>query len=430
MSAAPAADLVVHGIGRLVTPAASSGAVRGADLHTVHEVEGAAVAMVGGRVIAAGAESHVHGAITTDESTRFIDAQGTMAIPGLVDCHAHPVFAGDRVDEFELRCAGASYEQLHAAGGGIHNTVTSTRAALDDGTILTTVRRHLDWMLAAGTTTTEAKSGYALTCDGELASLRAAHQAAADHPVRITGTLLAAHTVPAEADDGDAYLEQHALPAIELAADEGLASAADVFLERGSFTFDQARRYLTAGMARGMTARLHADQFSDQGGIDLAIEIGARSVDHLEALDDPARLARLAGSDVTAVLLPLSSLFLNRPWAPGRALADAGAIVAVASDFNPGSSYGESLTMAMTLACTGCGLRPTEAFNAVTRNAAHVLGLDDAGHLSPGARADLLLLDQPDIRHLAYHAGTSGLQVVIADGAVAWVAGGRPPQER
>ncbi|MCW2973259.1 MAG: imidazolonepropionase [Thermoleophilia bacterium] len=416
----PRARTLIHGIGTLVTPAHVPAPVRGADLAAVVEVPGAAIAIdEAGVIIASGPEADVRAQVAIDPDTELYDARGMLAVPGLVDCHAHLVFDGDRANEFELRNRGASYEEIHAAGGGILASVARTRAALDAGTIAHQVRRNLDWMLAAGTTTAEGKSGYALTLEHELESLKVLASVAEQHPVHVTQTLLAAHTVPTEyAGRPDDYIDEVAIPAAERAVREGRASAADVFLERGSFDRAQAHRYLTAAQRAGLTARMHGDQFSDQGGIELAIEIGARSIDHLEALEvDAPRLGELAASGVAAVLLPLSSLFLGRPWAPGRGLADAGAIVALASDFNPGSSYGESLTLAMSLACLGCGLTAGEALTACTVNGAWVLGLSDrVGRLDTGYRGDVVLLDQPSLQHLPYHVGTPGVRAVFVGG--------------
>jgi imidazolonepropionase len=424
------ARTIIHGIGTLATPARVPAPVRGRDLADLVEIADAAIAVdEDGVIIASGAEDEVRRAVTTDEDTVFHDARGALAIPGLVDCHTHPVFAQDRAAEFELRNLGAGYEEIHAAGGGIRASVEKTRAALDDGTIAPQVRRHLDWMLAAGTTTAEGKSGYALTLEHELESLRVLAAVAADHPLRMTRTLLAAHTVPVEYDGrADDYVDEVAIPAARRAVREVRATAADVFLERGSFDLEQARRYLTAARAAGLDARIHGDQFSDQGGIGLAIEVGATSIDHLEALEpDAPRLRTLADSDVAGVLLPLSSLFLSRPFAPGRELVDAGAIVALASDFNPGSSFGESLTLAMSLACIGCRLRASEALTAATVNAAWVLGLADrVGRLDPGYRGDIVLLDQPSIGHVAYHVGTPAIRGVFVGGLEVGSAVGVP----
>jgi imidazolonepropionase len=415
----------VHDIGVLATVAPDVPLpLRGSDLHdAVEHIENAAIAIdEAGNVLAFGREDDVRDMVEIDDATAMEDACSGLVTPGLVDCHSHAVFAGDRANEFDLRNRGASYEALHASGGGIRSTVAATRAALADQTIANDVRRHFDWMIARGTTTAEVKSGYALTIDGEIESLRVAAAASTHHPLRTVGTLLAAHTVPEEYEgDSDSYIDAVAIPALAQVASNEYVTAADVFLERGSFGLEQARRYLAAAIEHGLAARLHGDQFSDQGGIDLAIDLGARSIDHLEALEpDASRLRALADSDVAAVLLPLSSLFLRRPYAPGRALVDAGAIVAVASDFNPGSSYGESLTLAMSLAGVGCGLSAREAFAAVTANAAWVLDCGArAGRFTVGQPADFVVFDQPALEHLAYHVGSPGVQAVYVAGQLA-----------
>jgi imidazolonepropionase len=337
-----------------------------------------------------------------------LDGTGLCAIPGLVDCHTHPAWGGDRVEEFSLRAAGASYEELHAAGGGILSTVRATRA-LDEAALAARVQRHAGWMLSHGTTTWEGKSGYGLDRDTELASLRAV-RAAGGSP-----TWLGAHSVPPESADADAYLD-FALEDVLPAAAQ-LADAADVFLERGAFDAGQARRYLEACRAAGLALRLHGDQFTEAGAIGIAIELGARSVDHLEATrDDGVRL--LAGSDVAGVLLPASALFLDRPMPPARALVDAGATIALATDFNPGSAFTTSLPLVCALACTQLHLGPAEALTAVTVNAAHVLGVaHDRGRIAPGLRADITLLDAPDWRYLSYHLGGDIVSAVVRDGA-------------
>jgi imidazolonepropionase len=267
-------------------------------------------------------------------------------------------------------------------------------------------------MLRAGTTTFEGKSGYGLDRETELASLRAV-RAAAGVP-----TWLGAHAVPPEHADADAYLDFALTEVLPEAAQ--LAEAADVFLERGAFDAAQARRYLEACRDRGLALRLHGDQFSEAGAIPLAIELGARSVDHLEATG-PDGIAALAASDVTGVLLPASALFLDRPMPPARALVDAGAAVALATDFNPGSSFCESLPLVMSLAATQLHLSPGEALAACTVNAAQVLGrADRVGRLAPGYRADVVLLDAPDWRYLAYRLGGDLVATVVREGAVAW----------
>jgi imidazolonepropionase len=265
-------------------------------------------------------------------------------------------------------------------------------------------------MRRAGTTTFEAKSGYGLDRDTELASLRAIRDAGG------IPTWLGAHAVPPEFADADAYLDFALAEVLPEAAK--LAEAADVFLERGAFDAAQARRYLEACRDAGLALRLHGDQFTESGAIPLAIELGARSVDHLEATGDDG-IAALAASEVTGVLLPASALFLDRPMPPSRRLVDAGAAVALASDFNPGSSFTESLPLVCSLAATQLHLSPAEALAACTVNAAHVLGRTDRGRLAPGCRADITLLDAPDWRYLAYHLGAPVVSRVVIGGELA-----------
>ena len=269
-------------------------------------------------------------------------------------------------------------------------------------------------MLRAGTTTFESKSGYGLDRETELASLRAI---AAEGGIP---TWLGAHAVPPEFADADAYVDFLLADVLPEAA--RLAEAADVFVEAGAFEIEQARRYLEGCRAAGLALRIHADQFTERGAVPLAVELGARSVDHLEATG-PEGIGALAASEVVAVLLPVSALFLSRPMPPGRALVDAGAAVALATDFNPGSSFCESLPIVCSLACTQLQLSPEEALSACTVNAAHVLArADRIGRVAPGFAADLVLLDAPDWRYLAYHLGGEVVAKVIRRGEVAFTA--------
>ena len=388
-----------------VSPAGEGAPLRGGDLGRVLVFEPAAIAVVDGRIAAVGTPDDVR---AHHPDLEVVDGRGRTALPGLVDCHTHPAFGGDRVDEFSLRAGGASYEELHAAGGGIQSTVRATRAAGADG-LRAAVDRHRGWMLAQGTTTFEGKSGYGLDRETELASLRAV-RAAGGVP-----TWLGAHAVPPEFEgDPDAYLDFALAEVLPEAAK--LAEAADVFLERGAFDAAQARRYLEACRAAGLALRLHGDQFTESGAVPLAIELGARSVDHLEATGaEGVRL--LAASDVAAVVLPASALFLGRPMPPARALVDAGAALALATDFNPGSAFCESLPLCCSLAATQLKLSPAEALSACTVNAAHVLGrADRLGRLAPGYRADVVLLATPDWRYLAYHLSGRIVDAVVLAG--------------
>jgi imidazolonepropionase len=415
VSQAPANDgaadrLLVRDLAQVATPAGTHAPLRGSALLDVRVLEHAFLLCEGGRIVASG-EMRDLGLPAGDFAE--IDGKGLCAIPGLVDCHTHACFVGDRVDEFALRSSGASYEELHAAGGGILSTVQATRAAGEDE-LRDAVARHGAWMARAGTTTFEAKSGYGLDRETELASLRA-----------IAGsggipTWLGAHAVPPEFDDADAYLEFAVTEVLPEAAE--LAEAADVFVERGAFDVRQARRYLEACAAAGLALRVHGDQFTERGAVPLAVELGARSIDHLEATGDDGVRA-LAASDVTAVLLPASALFLGRPMPPARKLVDEGAAVSLATDFNPGSAFCESLPLVCSLACTQMTMSPAEALSACTVNAAHVLGrADRIGRLAPGYDADFVLVDAPDWRHVAYHLAGDVVSTVVRKGETLWTS--------
>jgi len=400
--------LLVRDLAQLASPAGRDAPLRREALGTVDVLEDAFVLCENGRIAATGRMRDLK---RLPGEVQELDGSGRCAVPGLVDCHTHACFAGDRVGEFALRARGASYEELHAAGGGILSTVQATRSAGEAG-LRAAVRTHREWMLRAGTTTFESKSGYGLDRETELASLRVI-TAEGGIP-----TWLGAHAVPPEFADADAYVDFLVADVLPEAA--RLAEAADVFVEEGAFEIEQARRYLESCRAAGLELRIHADQFTERGAVPLAVELGARSVDHLEATG-PEGLGALAASEVVAVLLPVSALFLARPMPPGRALVDAGAAIALATDFNPGSSFCESLPIVCSLACTQLHLSPEEALSACTVNAAHVLArADRIGRVAPGFAADLVLLDAPDWRYLAYHLGGEVVAAVIRSGEVAF----------
>ena len=399
--------LLVRDLAQVVTPAGTEAPVRGGALRDVDVVEGAFVLARQGVIEAVGSMRDLP---SLDGDVEEINGRGLSAVPGLVDCHTHPAFAGDRAHEFALRAAGATYEDLLAAGGGILSTMRATRAAGADA-LAAAVARHRDAMLAHGTTTFEGKSGYGLDRDTELAQLEAV-RAAGGVP-----TWLGAHAVPPEHPDADAYLDWVIADVLPDAAK--IAVAADVFVERGTFDVEQARRYLRACRTAGLELRIHGDQLTEMGAVPLAVELDARSIDHLEATGG-AGVAQLAASDVVAVLLPVAALYLGRPMPPARALVDAGGVIALATDFNPGSAFCESLPVVCTLACTQLRLAPEEALAACTVNAAYVLGLRDRGRLAAGLRADIVLLDAPDWRHLAYHLAGNVVHTVVREGRVAW----------
>ncbi len=397
-------SILLRDLAQLATPAGRSAPLRGADLGRVEVLEDAYVLCRDSRIVSVGRMRDL-GPVSGEVDE--LDGSGRCAIPGLVDCHTHACFAGDRVEEFSLRAGGATYEELHAAGGGILSTVRATRAATEPE-LHDALLEHRRWMLAAGTTTWEAKSGYGLDRETELASLRVVRAAGG------AATWLGAHAVPPEFPDADSYLDFALSGVLPEAA--RVAEAADVFLEQGAFDAVQARRYLEACGAAGLALRLHGDQFTEMGAIPLAAELEARSIDHLEATGQEGVRA-LAASAVVGVLLPASALFLGRPMPPARALVDAGAAVALATDFNPGSAFCESLPLVCSLACTQLGLSPAEALAACTVNAAHVLGrADRKGRLAPGFDADVVLLEAPDWRYLAYHLGGPVVSGVVVAG--------------
>jgi imidazolonepropionase len=398
--------LLIRDLRQVVSPAGRHAPLRWRDLGQVDVIDDGYVLCDGATIEEVGRMRDLE---PLDGDVAEYDGSGLCAVPGLVDCHTHPAFGGDRVDEFSLRAAGAGYEELHAAGGGILSTVRATREAGADG-LRAAVVRHRGWMRRAGTTTFEGKSGYGLDADTELASLRAIRDAGG------VATFLGAHAVPPEYEDADAYLDFVIGDVLPEAAK--LAEAADVFLERGAFDADQASTYLRAAREHGLGLRLHGDQFTESGAIPLAIELGARSVDHLEATG-PDGIAALAASDVIGVLLPASALFLGRPMPPARALVDAGAAVALATDFNPGSSFTTSLPLVCSLAATQLRLSPAEALAACTVNAAHVLRrADRIGRIAPGYAADVTLLDAPDWRYLAYHLAGDVVAAVVEAGTI------------
>jgi imidazolonepropionase len=403
-------SLLIRDLAQIATPADTNAPLRGRALRDVTVIENGYVLCENGRIAAVGRMRDLG---SLDGDVEEVDGRGLSAIPGLVDCHTHACFGGDRVEEFSLRAGGASYEELHARGGGILSTVRATRATGPDG-LAAALAEHVRWMLQAGTTTFEAKSGYGLDRETELAQLRAIVDAGG------VATWLGAHAIPPEfADEGaDAYVDFLLADVLPEAA--RLAEAADVFLERGAFDAEQARRYLVACREAGLALRLHGDQFTEAGAVRLAIELGAISIDHLEATGEEG-IAVLAAGDVVAVLLPASALFLDRPMPPARRLVDSGAAIALATDFNPGSAFCESLPLVCSLAATQLGMSPEEALSACTVNAAHVLArADRKGQLVSGFDADVVLLAADDWRHLAYHLAGPVVHTVVAGGQIAW----------
>jgi imidazolonepropionase len=413
------ADLLVENAAELVTLAGGNDRPRvGPALGRLGIVRGGAVAAAEGQIVAAGPTAEVKETVRLAPHARVIDASGCVVLPGFVDAHTHLVFAGTRAHEFEMRLRGASYLDIAATGGGILSTVAATRA-VDEDTLVRIGAAHLDRMLACGTTTAEAKSGYGLSVDDELKMLRAVHRLSAQHPVDLVATVLAAHAVPPEfAGSPDGYVDLVVGEILPAVAVEDLAEFCDAFCDVGAFTLEQGRAVLEAGGALGMVPKLHADEFADLGGARMAAELGAISADHLLHASD-AGLASMAEAGTMAVLLPGTAHFLGLPHARARRMIEMGMAVALATDFNPGTCPTWSMPTVISLACTGMKMTPAEAIAAGTINAAWAIGMaEEVGSLEPGKAADLVVLDVPDHRGIAMHLGAPLVRQVVKRGQV------------
>jgi len=373
-------------------------------------IERGAVAIAEGRIAWVGPEAEA------PEGAPAEDLGGRLVTPGLIDCHTHLVFGGDRAREFEMRLMGASYEEVARAGGGIVSTVRATRAASDEALLAGALTRA-DALIAEGVTAVEIKSGYGLDLETELRMLRAARAVAQARRLRVRTTFLGAHAVPPEyAGDADGYLEAVCLPALDAAAAEGLVDAVDGFCEGIAFSTAQIARVFDRARALGLPVKLHAEQLSNLGGAALAASCGALSADHLEWLDE-AGAAAMAAAGTVAVMLPGAFYTLRETRLPPvAALREAGAALAVATDCNPGTSPLASLLLAMNMACTLFRLTPEEALAGATRVAAKALGLGDCGVIAPGMRADLAVWDAGHPAELAYRIGWNPLARRIFEG--------------
>jgi imidazolonepropionase len=364
-----------------------------------------------------------------------LDAAGRVVLPGFVDPHTHVIWAGDRANEFEQRLAGKTYQEIMAAGGGIMSTVRQTRSASVDQ-LVEQARPRLRRMLAHGTTTVEAKTGYGLATEPELRQLTAIGRLAAEGPWTLVPTFIGAHAVPEEyAGRADAYVDlvtQEMLPAAaehlaalpQVAALRNLPAFCDVFCEEGAFDVAQSRRVLERGRELGFGLKIHADEFAGLGGAGLAVELGAVSADHL-VYTPPADILALGQGTTAAVGLPGTPFGLaQRDYTPAGQILAAGGLLALASDLNPGTTWCESMQMVIALACRYMRLTPAQAIAAATINAAYAIRLDgEAGSLEPGKRADVLLLEVADYRHLGYRYGANLVQSVIKNGSVVWDRG-------
>jgi imidazolonepropionase len=406
------ADLVVHGAQQLLTIASPQGPRRRSSLEQLEIIKDGAVAVQGDRIALVGRTSDV--LAQAGDTARLIDASGKVVLPGFVDPHTHVVF--------EKRLQGTPYMEILAAGGGIMNTVRATReGSLED--LARQSRARLDRMLAHGTTTVEAKTGYGLDTDNELKMLDAIRLLDQSHPVDLIPTFLGAHAVPGEYKGrADAYVDlvvEEMLPALEREGYLGREKPlfCDVFCEEGAFSVEQSRRILERAKDLGMGLKIHTDEFKSLGGTALAVELGATSADHLACTTDE-EIALLADSDTIGVLLPGTPFGLAEDhYSPARKMIDAGAAVALATDLNPGTCYCESMPFIQALACRQMGMTPAETIVASTINAAFAIGRGhEVGSLEVDKKADLIILDIADYRHLAYRFGTNPVHAVIKAG--------------
>jgi imidazolonepropionase len=411
----PRADLLISGAAEIATPLGSE-ALAGLSLDKCQIRSGWAVATAGERILAVGPAEDLRREFSP---ALEYDAKGGTIVPGFVAAHTHPVYAGTREEEFELRTKGATYVEISLAGGGILSTVKGVRQESKEVLLIQLLRR-MDRFLELGTTTVEAKSGYGLSTDDELKMLGVIAEANRMHPVDLVPTFLGAHEFPEEyRDRREDYVDLLVKEMLPRIAEEGLAEYCDIFTEAHVFGLEDSRRILMQAKTLGFRLRLHVDQLTSLGGAELAAEFGADSADHLECVTDKG-IEALGEAGVIPVLCPLVALYLRQKQeVPGRRMIDAGLAPAIATDFNPGSCFTQSMPEVMTWSALRMNMTAGEVLTAGTLNAAASLNrAKDIGSLERGKRADLLILDVPNHRHLAYELGRNPVRVVVKNGQV------------
>jgi imidazolonepropionase len=413
----------VLGASQLVTLAGPKHPRIGAELSDLAIIRNGGMVIRDGRIEMVGPTDEVERNLTAlggqvskgPGDLEFVDAGGRVVLPGFVDAHTHLVFAGNRLDDFERRARGETYEQIAKAGGGIWSTVQKTRAASETD-LLIQAKKHAEWFLRCGTTAVEAKSGYGLTMEDELKILRVMRQVGQETPLEIVSTFLGAHAVPREMR-ADQYIDLVVNELLARVASEKLAEFCDVFCERGYFDIEQSRRILSAARALGFKLRIHADQLTNSGGAKLAAELKAITADHLEKTDEHG-IGSMKSAAVQPVLLPGSVYALGlKDYPRAREMIEAGLGIVIATDFNPGSSPTFSMPMILSLACTQMKMSPAEAIAAATINAACSLGRGEKiGSLEPGKVANFSVFDCEDYRELTYWFGTPQTHSVYVKG--------------
>ncbi|MUV37470.1 Imidazolonepropionase [Lentibacillus sp. JNUCC-1] len=406
-------DVLITNIGELL-PMNADGAVKGKAMNELEIINDAAIAIRGDHVAWIGSMAET----TNIQAKKTIDADQNLVTPGLVEPHTHLVFGGSREKEMALKQQGVDYLEILEEGGGILATVNMTRKATFDE-LYKKARFHLDRMMMHGMTTVEAKSGYGLDYETEMKQLEVVQKLQQNHPTDLISTFLGAHAIPPEyKDDTDGFLEKMAdmLPEIK---EKECAEFVDIFTETGVFTVDQSRRFLQKAKDAGFRVKIHADEIDPLGGTELAVEVGAASGDHLAVASDEG-IARLAQSDTIGVILPGTSFYLGKDaYAPARAMIDAGAAVAISTDFNPGSCVTENLQLIMSIAALKLKMTPAEIWHAVTVNAAHAIDRGStAGTIAVGRQADIVIWDAPNHMYIPYHYGVNHARTVLKSGRI------------
>jgi imidazolonepropionase len=405
-------DLLLFNIGQLLLPVSSSRPLKGEEMKHLHVIENAALAVKEGRVAWIGRSEEGEKL----EALSYLDVQGKVISPGLVDPHTHFVFAGSREHELALKQAGVPYLDILASGGGILSTVQSTKNSTEEE-LLAKSSFHLERMISYGVTTVEGKSGYGLDRETELKQLRVMKKLQEKYPIQIVSTFLGPHAVPSEyKGESDLFLDEM-ISLLKEIKEQSLAEYVDIFCETGVFTVEQSKRFLEEGKKLGFGMKIHADEIDSLGGTELAVKLGATSADHLVAASEDG-IKQLGNSNTVAVLLPGTTFYLGKEhYAKARKMIDGGAAVALATDFNPGSCVTENLQMIMSLAALKLKMSAEEIWNAVTINAAFAIGKENvAGTLTIGAQADFVIWDIPNYHYLPYHFGVNHANSVFVAG--------------
>ena len=425
-------DLIIHGAGHLITCASNGKPKRLMEMQNIGLVENGAVAVANGKIAAVGKSDEI---LSEFNGETTIDARGKVVSPGFVECHTHIVFAGQRLNEFELKIKGADYLEILKSGGGIHSTVRQTREASLEN-LIEQSRQRLDKMIALGITTAEVKTGYGLDTETELKMLEAIFELDRTHEIDLIPTFLPAHAIPiadfrlrnadwSDEEIGNLYTDlicEEMLPKAKQTLDSRLSTRncfVDVFCEKNAFNLEQSRKVLETAKSLGFGIKAHVDEFTNIGGARMAIELGATSIDHLDTISIE-EIELLAQSKTVGVVTPTVNFnFGSTEFADARKFIDAGCAVALSTDYNPGSAPCPSLPNAMAIACRYQKLLPSEVFNAATINAAFAIGLgDQIGSIEVGKQADILIFDSKDYREIAYEFGGNLVEKVIKKGKI------------